>query len=104
MLVVSRLLPYKRVDVAVQACALAGVPLTVVGDGPERARPGATRRHGDANVVGRVSDDELAELFVEHSVVLVPGAEDFGYLPVEAAYAGPARDGLRGGRCLRDCH
>src|SRR5438132_14425192 len=37
-LIVSALVPYKRVDVAIEACRLAAVPLTIVGDGPQRAR------------------------------------------------------------------
>src|SRR5438445_9648755 len=37
-LVVSALVPYKRIDVAIEACGLAGVPLQIVGDGPERPR------------------------------------------------------------------
>ena len=86
-LVLSRLLPYKRIDVAVQACAMAGIDLTVVGEGPKR--PKIPKRGGSrVEFVGRVGDDQLADLFREHSVVLVPGAEDFGYVPVEANYAG----------------
>jgi glycosyltransferase involved in cell wall biosynthesis len=86
VLVVSRLLPYKRVDLALEACRRARVELTVVGDGPERAtlEAGAS----DATFLGRVSDDELRELFIGHTIVLVTGAEDFGYLPIEANYAG----------------
>lgn len=86
-LVVARLLPYKRVDLAISACVLAGVPLTVVGDGPdlERLRSMAT---GDVEFLGRLNDEEMADQFREHSIVLVPGKEDFGYIPVEAAWAG----------------
>lgn len=86
-LVVSRLLPYKRVDVAIHACALAGIPLTIVGDGPEDGR---LRREagGGVRFLGPVNDSEFAELFADHSVVLVTGTEDFGYIPVEANYAG----------------
>lgn len=86
-LVVSRLLPYKKVEVAVHACALAGIRLTIVGDGPDEAR---LRREGGSTVrfLGRVEDAELADLFADHSVVLVTGREDFGYIPVEANYAG----------------
>lgn len=86
-LVVSRLLPYKRVDVAVRACALAGVPVTVVGEGPEESRL-RSERSGRVEFLGRVPDAKLAALFEDHSVVVCPGREDFGYLPVEANYAG----------------
>jgi glycosyltransferase involved in cell wall biosynthesis len=86
-LVVSRLLPYKRVDLAIAACRLVGIPLTVVGEGPDRRR---LQRLADASVTFRsaVTDAELAETYARHSVVLCPGQEDFGYVPLEAAYAG----------------
>lgn len=86
-LLVSRLLKYKRVDVAVEACRLVGMPLTVVGDGPERRRLEENRWPGVA-FLGRVDDIDLAPLFAEHSVALVPAREDFGYGAVEANYAG----------------
>lgn len=85
-IVVSRLLPYKRVDVAIRACRAAGVPLTVVGDGPDRERLEAIG--GATAFVGRVADADLGPLMASHSVVLVPGAEDFGLMPLEANYVG----------------
>ncbi len=86
-LVVSRLLPYKRIDLAVRACAIAGIPLTVVGEGPEE---GQLRSQGgkDTQFLGRLDDSELAAVFADHSVVLVPGRQDFGYSTLEANYAG----------------
>ncbi len=88
-LVVSRLLPYKRVDIAIAACAEAGIPLTVIGRGPDEAR---LRALAPASVtfIGTVSDDELLDAYDSHSVVLVPGIEDFGYIPLEAAARGRA--------------
>ncbi len=86
-LVVARLQPYKRVDVAIEACALAGVPLTVVGGGSDEARL-RSLAGPDVAFVGRVTDSELAELFESHGVVLTPGVEDFGFAPLEANYAG----------------
>jgi glycosyltransferase involved in cell wall biosynthesis len=86
-LVLSRLLPYKRVDVAIRACALAGIPLTVVGEGPEAAALRALAGR-DVRFLDHVDDEALAGLFAEHSVVLVPGKEDFGIVPLEANYAG----------------
>ncbi len=84
---VSRLLPYKRIDLAVRACSIAGIPLTVVGEGPEEAH---LRSQGGNNVqfLGRLDDSELAEVFADHSVVLVPGRQDFGYSTLEANYSG----------------
>lgn len=86
-LVISRLLPYKQVDRAVRACALAGVGITVAGDGPERSRLEAIAGP-DARFEGSVSDARLAALVEEHAVVVVPGVEDFGLVPCEAQYGG----------------
>jgi glycosyltransferase involved in cell wall biosynthesis len=86
-LVVSALVPYKRVDIAVAACRQLGVPLTVVGQGPE-AR--ALERLGGAGVEfrGALPDAEVRELYRRASVVLLPGEEDFGLVPVEAQACG----------------
>ena len=86
-LVVSALVPYKRIDVAIDACRLAGVPLKVVGDGPERPR---LERGAGADVafLGRRSDEEVRELYQQAAVVLLPGEEDFGIVPLEAQACG----------------
>lgn len=86
-LVISRLLPYKRVEVAIAACAHVGIPLTIVGEGPEEARL-RELGGGTATFLGAVSDETLRELFRTHSLVLTPAREDFGYAPVEANYSG----------------
>lgn len=99
-LVVSRLLPYKRVDVAIRACALAGIPLTVVGEGPEESRLRAGAGAAGICFRGVVGDNEFPNLYSEHSVVLAPGREDFGYLPVEANYAGRPVVALAAGGAL----
>ncbi len=86
-LVVSALVPYKRVDIAIDAARLAGVPLKVVGDGPERAR--LERAAGsDVTFLGRRSDEEIRELYRHAAVALLPGEEDFGIVPVEAQACG----------------
>jgi glycosyltransferase involved in cell wall biosynthesis len=86
-LVVSALVPYKRIDLAMKACRLAGVPLRIVGDGPERAR---LERVSDDNVtfLGRRSDTDVRELYRGAAVTLLPGEEDFGIVPVEAQACG----------------
>jgi glycosyltransferase involved in cell wall biosynthesis len=86
-LIVSALVPYKRVGVAIAACARAGVPLTIVGDGPERA---ALERDAPASTrfLGRVSDDEIRALYRRAAVALLPGEEDFGIVPLEAQACG----------------
>ncbi|MHB1585184.1 MAG: glycosyltransferase [Acidimicrobiales bacterium] len=87
LLMVARLLPYKRVDLAIEVANATGLPLTVVGDGPELPRL-AAMAGPSVRLLGRVPDDELADLFAAASLVLVPGAEDFGYGPVEAHWFG----------------
>lgn len=86
-LVVSALVPYKRVDVAIRACQLAGMPLTIVGQGPEeralRAMAGA-----DVEFVGAISDADVRQQYRSASMLLMPGEEDFGIVPVEAQACG----------------
>ena len=86
-LVVSALVPYKRIDVAIAACARAGMPLMIVGDGPERA---ALARNAPPTTTfrGRVSDDEVRALYRRAAVALLPGEEDFGIVPLEAQACG----------------
>jgi glycosyltransferase involved in cell wall biosynthesis len=86
-LVVSRLVPYKRVDLAVEAANRQGCRLLVVGDGPERKRlekqAGRTVRF-----LGRLDDAHIADLYARCRALLFPGFEDFGITPVEAQAAG----------------
>jgi glycosyltransferase involved in cell wall biosynthesis len=86
-LVVSALVPYKRLAVAIDACDMAGVPLTIVGDGPERA---GLERHakGRAAFLGRLSDEQIRDHYRRAAVVLLPGEEDFGIVPLEAQACG----------------
>lgn len=86
-LVIARLQPYKRIDVAIAACAAVGIPLTIAGTGIDEARL-RSLAGPDVTFLGRVEDALLPELFRTHSVVLAPGIEDFGLAPVEANYAG----------------
>ena len=86
-LIVSALVPYKRLDIAIEACRLARIPLTVVGQGPEEAR---LRRSAGPDVewLGWRSDEEIRDLYRRAAVVLLPGTEDFGIVPVEAQACG----------------
>ena len=86
-LVVSALVPYKRVEVAIDACAIAGIPLKVVGDGPERAAL-ERRAAGKVEFLGHVSNDDVRTLYRRAAVVLLPGEEDFGIVPLEAQACG----------------
>jgi len=86
-LIVSALVPYKRLDVAIEACRLAGVRLRIVGQGPELAR---LRRQAGPEVefMGPRSNEEIRELYRASAAVLLPGEEDFGIVPVEAQACG----------------
>jgi glycosyltransferase involved in cell wall biosynthesis len=86
-LVVSALVPYKRVELAMMAARRAGVRLTVVGDGPERAN--LERLTGDGvELVGWREDEEIRELYRSSVAAVLPGEEDFGIVPVEAQACG----------------
>jgi len=87
-LVVSALVPYKRLEVAIEACRLAGVPLTIVGDGPERAHLERLAAGGDVRFAGRCSDDDVRGWYRRSAVALLPGEEDFGIVPLEAQACG----------------
>jgi len=86
-LVVSALVPYKRVDLAVRAATRAGRRLLVVGRGPEEARLRALAGPS-VSFLGWRSDAEVAELYARCRAVLFPSVEDFGIVPLEAAAAG----------------
>ncbi len=85
--IVSRLIPYKRIDLAVEAFTGLGLPLKVAGDGPERRR---LEEMAGPNVefLGRVSDAEMKKLYTGCKAFIFPGEEDFGITPVEAQAAG----------------
>ncbi|MBI4493976.1 MAG: glycosyltransferase [Chloroflexi bacterium] len=86
-LVVSRLIPYKRIDLAVEACTRLGLPLKVVGAG--RDRSALERRAGPTvQFLGKVSEAELADLYARCKALIFPGEEDFGIVPLEAQAAG----------------
>lgn len=87
LLVVSRLLPYKRVDLAIEAANRAGLPLDVIGSGPSykqlRALAGPTVRFDR-----RLEDAAITDLMENCRALVLPGDEDFGITPVEALAAG----------------
>jgi glycosyltransferase involved in cell wall biosynthesis len=86
--VVSRLLPYKRIDLAIAACALAGVPLHVVGVGPDERRLKTLAAGTATTFHGSVDDATRNALVGDARAAILPGEEDFGLVPLEAAAAG----------------
>lgn len=99
LLVVSRLLPYKGVDLAVRAANRARLPLDVIGSGPSyeelRALAGPTVRFDRG-----LSDEAITELMESCRALLLPGEEDFGITPVEALAAGKPVVALGAGGAL----
>jgi glycosyltransferase involved in cell wall biosynthesis len=96
-LVVSALVPYKRVDLAVEACTRLGRDLIVIGDGPDLPR---LQKLGGPTVrfLGWQNDEVVRDHFARCSTVLFPGEEDFGIVPVEAMACGkPVVAYARGG-------
>ncbi len=86
-LVVSALVPYKRVEQAIEACSRAGHPLTIIGEGPERAR--LERLAGPGVVfLGWQPDEVIRDHYRRARGLLFPGEEDFGIVPVEAMATG----------------
>lgn len=86
-LVVSALVPYKRIDLAVEAYNRSGRPLKVVGTGSGAAK---ICRKAAANIefLGWRSDDEVLELYRNCRFLIFPGEEDYGIVPLEAMACG----------------
>lgn len=86
-LVISRLVPYKRVDLAIQACNELKLPLRVIGTGPEFERLKALAGP-NVQMMGRLSQEEIRWHYARCRALLFPGEEDFGITPVEAQASG----------------
>jgi glycosyltransferase involved in cell wall biosynthesis len=96
-IVASRLLKYKRIDLAIRAATLANVPLLVAGSGPDEQRLRRLARGTTTTMLGFVSDARLNELLGNARAAIVPGEEDFGLVPLEAAAAGRPTIAYRAG-------
>ncbi|MBN1401795.1 MAG: glycosyltransferase [Anaerolineae bacterium] len=87
-LIVSRLIPYKRIDLAVRAFNLLGLPLRIIGDGRDRAALQAMAKRNIA-FLGYLPDDAHVRAQMAGCRALIfPGEEDFGITPLEAMAAG----------------
>jgi len=86
-LMVGRFLPYKRFDLAIDAFNKLGLPLKIIGDGPERKK---LQKKAKSNIefVGLVSDDRLRDYYAHAQALIFPQEEDFGITAVEAMAAG----------------
>jgi len=84
----GQLTGYKRADIAIDACISSGRKLVVAGSGAKKSETVKYEKTGLISFKGRVSDDELLELYSSAKALLFPGIEDFGIVPVEAQAAG----------------
>lgn len=86
-LIQSRLVPYKRIDLAIEACNRLQLPLVIIGGGRDLERlkqlAGPTIRF-----LGRLPDDQVLHYFQHCRAFLFPGEEDFGITPLEAQASG----------------
>ena len=86
-LIVSRLIPYKRIDLAIEACNTLQLPLVIIGSGRDQKRlkkmAGPTIRF-----TGQLTDEEVLHYYAHCRAFLFPGEEDFGITPLEAQASG----------------
>ena len=98
-LVVSSLVRYKRIDLAIQACTKLGQHLKIVGEGPDRKRlqklAGPT-----VEFYGWRQGDELKDLYASAIATIFPGDEDFGLVPLESMACGTPVIAYRSGGAL----
>src|SRR5256886_6936676 len=98
-LVLSRLMPYKRIDLAIEACKRMNRRLIIIGDGPDRAR---LEKLSDDRIefLGRQPDPIVNYYAARCRALLFPGEEDFGMAPLEANAAGRPVIAYRGGGAI----
>jgi len=95
-LVLSRLIPYKRIDLAIEACKRLNRRLLIIGDGPDRAR--LEKLAGPkTEFLGRQPDGRINHYASRCRALLFPGEEDFGMVPLEVNAAGRPVIAFRGG-------
>ena len=89
-LVVSALVPYKRIDLAIDACRLARVPLKIVGTGPDRARPRTSRRTATSSFWGAAPTRTFGRLYRVPAVVMLARRRRFRHRAARGAGVRPA--------------
>ncbi len=98
-LVLSRLAPYKRIDLAIEACKRLNRRLVIIGDGPDRER--LQKLAGPkTEFLGRQPDSQVNHYASRCRALLFPGEEDFGMVPLEVNAAGRPVIAFRGGGAI----
>jgi len=98
-LVLSRLVPYKRIDLAIEACKRLGRRLVIIGDGPDRQR--LEKLAGpETEFLGRQPDSQVNRYASRCRALLFSGEEDFGMVPLEVNAAGRPVIAFRGGGAM----
>lgn len=87
-LVVSRLVPYKRIDIAVEAFNKLGLPLKIVGSGIEESKLRGMARKNIEFLGQNLTDSQLLAYYQDCRAIIFPGEEDFGLVPIEAQACG----------------
>ena len=86
-LIVSRLVPYKRIDLAIEVFNELKLPLVIIGDGPQFKKYKEVS-NGNITLLGRLTDEEVKHYYNKCKAFIFPGEEDFGIAPLEAQATG----------------
>ncbi len=86
-LIISRLMPYKRIDLAIEACNRLQLPLVIIGSGRDENRLKSMAGH-TIRFMGRLSDQDVLHYYAHCRAFILPGEEDFGITPLEAQASG----------------
>ncbi|MCJ7739310.1 MAG: glycosyltransferase [Anaerolineae bacterium] len=98
-LIVSRLVPYRRINLAIEAFNTLRLPLVIAGDGRDRAKL-ESLAGPNITFLDRVPDEDLPGLYTNCQAYILPGLEDFGIAPVQAQAAGRPVIAFAGGGAL----
>lgn len=96
----GRLMHYKRFDLVIDAFNILGLPLIIVGTGPEEARLKARVTSPAISFAGYVADDALRRLYAGARAFIFPHIEDFGLVGVEAIACGTPLIAFRAGGAM----
>ena len=98
-LMVGRLLPYKRFDIAIETFNSLKLPLKIIGQGPEEKR---LKKMAQANIefLGHLPDKEVSQYYAQAQALIFPQEEDFGITPLEAMASGRPVIAYQGGGAL----